>query len=1120
MKLHLPKPLFTALLAVLTLAAPAEAATYYLNAADESTSTDISASFTETSEGVAKDTSSNFWQKFCSGQDGYDGPHQLVIDQARTEGNKIKLDFAPFCVTGINVTSGATNNYIYRENAVDSIIFGNAAEGADAQSSSFAENFTLEHQGSGSIELIGKQTWTITDDKTLTLNGNVKNTGTSTISGGAVSINRYDADSQGNLTNTGALTIDTALSVAGSITNDGTLTVNDGATLKLARQITNSGTLNLNGGVRADSLSGFRIAAAGTGANTSNGFLENIAYTVAAGSGTVNIGEGAVLTLGSGETATTHTLQGNGTNTAYFNGEADANTYYVFANGNTSDITTAVTTGSKTLSEIYVDSAATLQYDSGSFGGVTLTGDGIYKLNHVAKGTNFSNTTQTYGSVSATGWTGTVQISGGEKKTGNTNDQCVKGIDFDIFGNANSTVEITTDNLYGYFLNSTTFDTNLKLTGSLFLQNGNATQPFYFAGKVSGSGDFNIARTGGDNNSYYFRNDISQWTGQINHTSGQTSGLYFDDKANDVWVTINRTAGTLNMTVQTDAAATFHKAVSVSTLTLTQSATFTSTVASTGVVSIGTGKTMTLGSAGTASTIGRLDAAAATVSLAENASLTLGGGTNAVTHAIGTLNTGSGSTVTLNSGANLTLKSVAGLAVQTITGQGTLRLNYASGSVFNWNKDIFKDSIGKLQLDGNSVYELTSSTNNPGYLNKASVIEVVAGATLSDRLTGYTLGDTDNTLILSGAGYTTTDEYKASALALGYSCSGGGNVKVGYNVELGADATIWTAARANNSGTITGYLNEQLKGNGHTLTKTGAGELVLEKGADNASLNVSAGSLNLKSTTTSESVTVTSGATLKLDTAATITSRQDANASMTKVSMSTAGISTTATDGTKGTISNANVEIAQLAEDASFTIQDMTLTDTTISATTVDTKVNLQNVEASNVVLDKGKFSTDAPMSVVGAGGTAFSASTSAITEGSSITINASKGASLTVDLGDLTCVTAMGPGKYNLSITLNGVGFDSYENLAAGSGIIFAADSWLGELISASSDVKVSFSAVEEATPAAVAEGGAATGVTYSTGSVGTVITITGLNVPEPASATLGLAALMMLCSRRRRKA
>ncbi|MBQ6942567.1 MAG: PEP-CTERM sorting domain-containing protein, partial [Akkermansia sp.] len=93
--------------------------------------------------------------------------------------------------------------------------------------------------------------------------------------------------------------------------------------------------------------------------------------------------------------------------------------------------------------------------------------------------------------------------------------------------------------------------------------------------------------------------------------------------------------------------------------------------------------------------------------------------------------------------------------------------------------------------------------------------------------------------------------------------------------------------------------------------------------------------------------------------------------------------------------------------------------------------------------------------------------------------------------------------------------------NLTAGSGIIFTADSWLGQLLTAQGATAYVSGAVE--TPASVSEGGSTGGVSVSYsaatgGNVGTVITITGLNVPEPATSTLSLLALAALAARRRR--
>ena len=252
---------------------------------------------------------------------------------------------------------------------------------------------------------------------------------------------------------------------------------------------------------------------------------------------------------------------------------------------------------------------------------------------------------------------------------------------------------------------------------------------------------------------------------------------------------------------------------------------------------------------------------------------------------------------------------------------------------------------------------------------------------------------------------------------------------------------------------------------------------------------------------------------------ATITSKAETDAALSNVTVEAGSISAASTaNGAKGSISNADVRIAQLAQDASFTIQDMTLTNTTITAATVETRVNLSNV-SGDATLAKGKFHMQGqlPVALVNAGGSAVEFSSSAL---SGLTLNtADSSASLVVDLGDLSCLTPMGPGQYDLTITLSGFTMEGYTGLATGAGLVFAADSWLGSLLNQAQNANVQMTIAQaKAGAAAAAEGGSASGVSYSTGNVGTIITINGLNVPEPTTSTLSLLALAALAARRRR--
>ena len=412
----------------------------------------------------------------------------------------------------------------------------------------------------------------------------------------------------------------------------------------------------------------------------------------------------------------------------------------------------------------------------------------------------------------------------------------------------------------------------------------------------------------------------------------------------------------------------------------------------------------------------------------------------------------------------------------------TLRLEGVGNEIINLDMDNNGNARGTLELAADSTTQVTTL-----FLRDKATISLENGATL--KLLG------DEKLQFKG---------RESGSAVNNSKATGqySYANDGYSFENG-DVTVNTAS---NEETLSNKLVNS------SLTNTGSGVLKVNNSANSiTALSAEAGNVTLNETMRVDDISAKQGKVVSIAAGKTLNMGEGSKVQLSGTD-STAAASMTAKTGSA---------MARLQADASFTIQDMTLTNTTITATTPTTQVNLQNVTASNVVLKQGKFSTDADMGVtVGMGGSGSSlVFEGGLAENESITIKASEGASLAVDLGDLSCVTSMGPGKYDLSITLSGVTLDAYTDLADGAGITFAG--WLGELIGASSGVQVSFSeAVAEETPAAAAEGGAATGVTYSTGSVGTVINIYGLNVPEPASATLGLAALMMLCARRRRKA
>ncbi len=651
----------------------------------------------------------------------------------------------------------------------------------------------------------------------------------------------------------------------------------------------------------------------------------------------------------------------------------------------------------------------------------------------------------------------------------------------------------------GYWLTSasSTGTTNLDITEGVTTVKHDQGGEYYLYKDDGGVGEANTGN-------YYFlvdsqtgtifyvrNNDAATGNVEVNAAAaGRATGYELgagttmklsEGAATNAGVTINA-AG--NSTINLAAGSTLHAFTKdgAGTITLTGSGTYD---LGSGIASLGTGVSLGANWAGT---------------------VTLSGITSA--NGLDLNNFGNASSTVKLDGVNgwfaRTQSTDSDLSVKTqiILGAGGISFDdYSTSGNYNFTKGI--SGIGNFVIDAKNVTVNASPT-------------ILIGANSTGTWSGaFQVNDINSNyvqLFLNGNG-TYFDSTKATSGVEMNDAGGTLKVFVGYatpkSIIANTEAGFTVPDQDSSSGTpYVTTVNGAIKNN-----STGSLELTaLNNAVFNKEVVVTKFTVNSGKTATINS-TLTAGS-VEIAGATTIDGMDGQKVSMTKAEMSSTGISGAATDGTKGSMSNADVQIAQLAADASFTIEDMTLTNTTITAATVDTKVDLSNVSVgadSLVTLAKGAFTVQ-DQANVGRGGSACDFSTSSY---SGFTLGAAGDASITLNLGDLSQVTAMGPGVYDITILLDG-----FQMTGDSASVLFASDSWLGKLLAQSNNANVEISISQVAAgEAAAAGGGASTGVSYSTGSVGTIITINGLNVPEPTTSTLSLLALAGLCARRRRK-
>ncbi len=1140
MKLHLPKPLFTALLAVLTLAVPAawgasQSTTVYV---DKTTG---KAYTTDTIEGL---TLTSVTATVYSGStnnninlSSYDSDSTVVMAMTDSGDQNYFNDAswetsATLIIGQQDANGGAVSGGMYINNGYTGSFydFNGVVQGAG----------TIKKSGKGTINLcfsadMSKYTGEIqiTDSSLLVFNGATTGTGSisSSSSAGVIFIDTVINNSSISVVNGasffGSNTVAGNLNITSAVRNFGLLRFDD------------EGTLTVSNGNEWDlSDKNYMLGAGWDNGITTNGVKEGVSAGLVVILG--GMGVNADITWKtSDETTVTKTLVDG----AISDGTTK-DVYAVVNNATLADINSANTDN---LS-IAVKEGVTLTKGSADTTNALL-GSGIYDL---------GSSTSLGGAVIGHGWCGTVAIS---------NNSVVTDLNANTYGHAGSSVKLS--GLTGW-LNGATVATNLILendtyTHALKVDNGSNGATHSFGGRISGSGDLILdQKSTVNNNTFVFTGDISEWAresdtdipeiivGGTNHTKNYNVTL--QGAANTVNVSMKKAdghTGTFTLNVQTAGDATFAEAIAVDALNINRNAAFNNALIVNRAAEVSAGRTLTLGG-GSAETpvthsIGTLSAANASVTLGDYATLTLGGGTaeTPVTHSIGTLTGGTGSM--LNLAEHSVLNTITSASGVTLTGSGLYELQddaitMTSGVSLsgNWTGTVKMSNVAYYsgnQVNNNKM-ETMASTAGSGKLMLTNVNGWLGTGTMSKHLILENGTGGEAALYLSN-GSSADNSTKTATFSGGI--SGTGDIQFNWNKTgvtnctlahtISGDTASWSGKFISNesgsldvqvdfteggevfSSTVDGGGVENRTDNKLTVNVGSSGtatsfngSIGKTSGAGAVELNVTHNNVTFNKAVNVDKLTVAQGASAQLGNTLTVDS----------VSFS-AGESATAESPAKLTGKSTSA-LAQLQEDASFTIQDMTLTNTTITAATPTTQVNFINVTVAGatVLRNMQASMTGANVATGGSEGVkgVFTASTSLLS-GITLANMDADGSTIVVDLGDLSCAASMGPGKYDLRITLSDFNMQDYTQ-----GIVFAADSWLGQLLTAQGATAYVSGAVE--TPASVSEGGTGgVSVSYSAatgGNEGTVITISGLNVPEPASATLGLAALMMLCSRRRR--
>ena len=652
MKLHLPKSLFTAVIAAICCVQQVKAASYEYDYAGtiytlgSSTNSDgtLSGNVYETtkaeggqdwqvSETAISTTTSSKWESLFYANDY----NTLRINTGNVA---YHYKFANFTVGGIIVEDGLAQSTIEAKSATTAdrgMTIGNTDVTA---TSYFGSDFKIDNSITNSttgITLKGTQNWYLANNKDVELatNNGISNTATWNISG------------SGNLI------------ISDTITNSGSISIGEGVTVKIG---------SLWEGISKEDAADWNTAQESGAISTT--------YTVISG-GTTNI---TSVMYGAEKIA----LQdGKFARSVIYAVASDMSLEEVYSNGG------------KQIERIGIQSEKTLTHSANvSFTNTPyLMGSGVYALGGVAAGGANAKLSSV---ILDDSWSGTVSLF----STSET--EKVQDINFNDLGREGTTVEITKDKtLAGYLKKADntsgnpylTFNPHLRLNGTLNINDAYASSQYTFAGGVSGSGTFKTTRTAGANNTYIFSGALNDWTGSFDSSSSTvSSNVKFQGSATTVNATIKGHQNLSMIVDNTGKITTFNEAVSVGSLTVTNGSTakFTATDETSSASKLSVSGNITLGKGAALDVTGSITLNANNIRLADGITFDSTDAVTLVTVTDGTLtvnnvDTWTGSTYEIDGKSYTTSLSVV---------DNSLKLNFTPDSLDTLDVYVKKDGSG------------------------------------------------------------------------------------------------------------------------------------------------------------------------------------------------------------------------------------------------------------------------------------------------------------------------------------------------------------------------------------------------------------------------------------------